>query len=361
MSAVWGNNLRLTVFGESHGNGIGGVIDGLPAGITLDMERILFQMSRRAPGQGKATTARKESDVPEFLSGVFEEHTTGAPLAFLIRNQNTHSGDYNDLRTKMRPSHADYPAWVKFHGQNDYRGGGAFSGRITAPLVFAGAVCEQVLEKEGIYVASYITRLGGIDCGRWQDETFSKETANALKKELFPILDLSKISAVEARIEEVRQDGNSVGGVIECRIEGVPAGLGNPFFDSFESMLSHLLFSVPAVKGVEFGAGFSISDMTGKDANDAMGMSGDKVVAFTNNNGGICGGITNGMPIVFRTAIKPTPSIAMEQKTVDVSKMENTTLCIHGRHDPVIVPRAIPVIEACAMLCTMDAWLEAKK
>ena len=361
MSALWGNNIRFTIFGESHGNGIGGVIDGLPAGITLDMDRILFHMMRRAPGRLSVATARKEADTPEILSGMFQSATTGAPLAFLIRNQNNHSSDYDELRTKMRPSHADYPAWVKYHGWNDYRGGGHFSGRITAPLVFAGAVCEQILEEEGIFVGSYITRLGGIDCGSWGDEPFSKETAELLKKEILPILSEEKQEAVMKRIDDAKKEGNSVGGVIECRIEGAPAGLGNPFFDSFESKLSHLLFSIPSVKGAEFGSGFSISDMTGKEANDPMRIENGKVRTVTNHNGGICGGLTNGMPVIFRTAIKPTASVFCEQETVDVEQMKNTTLTIHGRHDPSIVPRAVPVVEACALLCTLDTLREGSR
>ena len=357
MSATWGDNVKLTIFGESHGNAIGGVLDGLPPGISLDMDRIQFQMRRRAPGHSQTSTPRKEDDIPEVLSGIFHSKTTGAPLAFMIRNHNTKSKDYEELRTKMRPSHADYGGWVKFKGFNDYRGGGHFSGRITAPLVFAGAVCEQVLQDRGIYVGSFITALGGVACDK-PELPLSKEYAEQLKKETLPIFNENQKHEVLQRIESVKNEGNSVGGIIECHIHGVPAGLGSPFFDSFESRLSHLLFSIPAVKGVEFGDGFKIAAMTGKEANDPMKIQDGRIKTVTNHNGGIVGGITNGMPVVFRVAVKPTPSIFASQQTIDVLKKENTTLTLTGRHDPVIVPRAIPVVEACALLCTLDALKE---
>ena len=357
MSATWGNSIKLTVFGESHGAGIGGVLDGLPPGVAIDFDRIMFHMKRRAPGRSAVSTPRKEADVPEILSGVFEGKTTGAPLSFLIRNQSAHSADYEELRAKMRPSHADYCGFVKFKGYNDYRGGGHFSGRITAPLVFAGAVCEQLLKKEGIFAGGYITSLGGIDCDIPSTE-WSAQTAEKLKNESLPIWNGSQKNEVLSRIETVSKEGNSLGGVIECRIENLPVGLGSPFFDSFESKLSHLLFSVPGIKGVEFGDGFRIAEKTGREANDQMEWKDGRAVTLTNHNGGILGGITNGMPVVFRVAVKPTASIFTEQKTVDVEKKENTTLLLRGRHDPSIVPRAVPVVEACALLCVFDLLRE---
>ncbi len=361
MSAIWGNNIHFTIFGESHGSAIGGVLDGLPAGITLDMERISDWMKRRAPGNSDLVTPRSESDIPEVLSGIFNGVTTGAPLAFLIRNNNSHSHDYSELKDKMRPSHADYPASLKYKGFQDYRGGGHFSGRLTASLVFAGAVCEQILSKEGIYTAGYIRSIGTVEGGAYSESEMNLSLSEELKGKILPIKDSEKEELARRLILEKKEEGDSVGGVIECQLHGMPGGFGNPFFDSFESMLSHLLFSVPAVKGVEFGTGFEISKMTGSRANDSMELRDGEIRLKTNHNGGITGGITNGMPVLFRVAIKPTPSIAKEQETVDISKMENTVLKVKGRHDPCIVPRAVPVIEACALLCALDALEEAKK
>ena len=357
MSATWGNNLRLTVFGESHGVCIGGVLDGLPPGLEIDMDRVAFQMERRAPGRSEVATLRRETDVPEILSGMFQGKTTGAPLSFIIRNQNTKSNDYDELRAKMRPSHADYTGFVKYNGFNDYRGGGHFSGRVTASIVFAGAICEQLLKKSGIFVGSYVTLLGKIPCDSPGKE-WSSVVAESLKNEVLPIWNENQKRSALERIEAVRAEGNSVGGVIECRMENLPAGLGDPFFDSFESKLSHLLFSIPGVKGVEFGDGFQIAEKTGREANDQMEWKDGRVQTVTNHNGGILGGITNGMPVVFRVAVKPTASIFTEQKTVDVISNENTTLKLKGRHDPTIVPRAVPVVEACALLCAADLLKE---
>lgn len=350
MSGMWGSKIKLSIFGESHGNAIGITIDGLPAGFSIDMDKIMMEMARRAPGKSSLSTPRKESDIPEILSGYFEGKTTGTPLCAIIRNSNTKSKDYSKLKDVMRPGHADYTGAVRYKGFNDYRGGGHFSGRITAPLVFAGAICKQILEVKGIIVSAHINSIGKIKDCSFLESDISDELLNSFKENELPLINTKLEDEMRQEILSTRSSGDSIGGTIECAILGVSPGIGDPFFDSVESTLAHLMFSVPAVKGIEFGKGFDISKMRGLEANDEYYLENGNIKTKTNNNGGILGGITNGMPIIFNVAIKPTASIFKEQNTVNIVTMEETTLCIEGRHDPCIVQRALPVIEAVAAI-----------
>ena len=361
MSGIYGMNIKMAIYGESHGASIGLVIDGVPPGLQLDLEQIEKEMARRAPGKNQLSTQRKESDSFAIQSGFFEGYTTGTPLCVVIKNSDQHSKDYSILKDKMRPGHADYAGFVRYQGFNDYRGGGHFSGRLTAPLVFMGAVAKQALAQQGILVGAHILQIADI-----KEENFNplgiedKKIAELAGKD-FAVMDDAIGEEMQAKILKAKAELNSVGGVIEAMVTNVPAGLGAPYFDSVESRLSHALFSVPAVKGVEFGDGFGISGMTGAEANDQLHYADGKVVAATNHNGGITGGITNGMPVIFRVAIKPTPSISREQKTISLQEKCDTTLTIVGRHDPCIVQRAVPVIEAVTAWTMWDLLLEAKK
>ena len=354
MSSTFGNKIQISVFGESHGAGIGVVIDGLPAGEAIDMDDVLAQMARRAPGRDKTATPRRESDLPKILSGMLGNTLTGAPLCAVIENTNTRSQDYGDLLTKPRPGHSDYTAFVKYKAANDIRGGGHFSGRLTAPLVFAGAVCRQLLEKRGIKIAAHISSIGGVKDDPFDPVYIDDALIERLNRSPFALINESREAEMRAEVEAARLESDSVGGVIECAVTGLPAGLGEPMFDGVEGVIAKAVFGVPAVKGVEFGAGFALSEMRGSQANDPFRFEGGKVVTETNNCGGILGGITNGMPLIFRAAIKPTPSIARQQKTVDLQAGENTVLEVKGRHDPCIVPRAVPVIEAAAAVALIN-------
>ena len=317
--------MRYTIFGESHGPAIGVTLESVPAGLALDLDFIRSELARRAPGQNAMTTARREKDEPELLSGVFEGRTTGAPLCAVIFNTDTRSKDYARLKNLPRPGHADYAGFVRYHGCNDYRGGGHFSGRLTAPLVFAGAVAKLLLRERGVEVAARISNVAGI--------------ADPTPEEM------------EAAILAAKADGDSVGGRIACTVTGLPAGLGSPDFGcNVEGIFSQYLFAVPAVKAVGFGLGTGFADLRGSAANDPFYMDGDAVKTRTNHAGGINGGITNGMPVTFEVTIRPTPSIAREQDTVDLSSGADARLAITGRHDPCILPRAVPVIEAAAAL-----------
>lgn len=357
MSGIWGNKLKVSIFGESHGAGIGITIDGLPSGIEIDMEEVLKEMARRAPGKSRLSTARKEGDQPEILSGFFEGKTTGTPLCAVIRNSDQHSKDYGKLKDLMRPGHADYPGFIRYNGFNDYRGGGHFSGRITAPLVFAGAVCKQILNIKGINVGAHVKSIGTIYDKSFDEVELTKELLDNLKINELPLLCSEKEEMMRNAILEARSDCDSVGGTIECTVIGIDAGVGNPFFDSVESTLAHLMFSVPAVKGIEFGKGFEMSELRGSQCNDEYYYDRDKVKTYTNNNGGITGGITNGMPILFKVGIKPTPSIAKKQRTIDIAENKESELIIEGRHDPCIVQRAVPVIEAVTAIGILDLVL----
>ena len=357
MSSTWGQCLKLSIFGQSHGEAIGVTLDGFPAGMDIDMDRLLGEMARRAPGQSLLTTARREADAPEFLSGVLNGKTTGQPICILIRNTNQRSRDYGDGVDLVRPGHADYTGHVRYFGHEDWRGGGSFSGRLTAPIVAAGALCSQCLEKQGVKIACHIQQLGTV-----KDTSFMEADPTAdysyMKQMHLPVLTAGLDAQMEAEAMAARDVGDSIGGVIECMVTGLPAGLGAPFFDSVESEISQLLFSIPAVKGVEFGEGFGFAAMRGSQANDAFCMADGKVVTETNHAGGINGGITNGMPVIFRCAIRPTPSIALKQQTVSLKTGEDAELEIHGRHDPCILPRAVPVVEAMAAIAILDMWKE---
>lgn len=354
MSSTYGETVKISVFGESHGGGIGVVIDGLPAGETVDMTAVLAQMARRAPGRDKTATPRKESDTPQILSGLLGDTLTGAPLCAVIANTNTRSQDYGDLLTKPRPGHSDYTAYVKYHAANDIRGGGHFSGRLTAPLVFAGAVCRQLLQKKGIEIAAHIAQIGVAHDTLFDPVGIDASLMRRLNRSSFALIDEGAEAAMRREAEAALQEKDSVGGMVECAVTGLPAGVGEPMFDGVEGAIAKAVFGVPAVKGVAFGEGFGLAAMRGSQANDAFRYENGKVVTETNRCGGILGGITNGMPVIFRAVIKPTPSIAQPQKTVDLQTGENAVLEIRGRHDPCIVPRAVPVIEAVTALALIN-------
>ena len=350
MKNVYGNSITVTLFGESHGEQIGAVIDGLAPGIEVDMEFIHKQLELRKP-QGKISTKRVEADEPHVVSGVFEGKTTGTPLCILFENQNTKSKDYSKTKDLMRPGHADFTAIEKYHGFADYRGGGHFSGRITTPIVAAGAILIQALQKKGIQIGSHIQKCGPIEDKKFTDYETEIAKVNEL---IFPVLDEDAAKNIYAYMVQAAEEGDSVGGILETVVTGVPSGVGEPWFDTMESMLAHALFSVPAVKGVEFGEGFGFADMKGSQANDAFEMKEGKVVTKTNHNGGINGGITNGMPIRFQTVVKPTPSIYKKQETVNMATMENEIMQIQGRHDPAIIPRARVVVDSMTAIVLAD-------
>jgi chorismate synthase len=354
MSGVWGNNIKYSIFGESHGAAIGIVISDLPSGIKLDLDFIKREMQRRAPGSSDYVTPRKEEDNVEILSGYFEEHTTGTPLCAIIRNKNTKSADYDNIKNAMRPGHADYSGRIKYRGFNDFRGSGHFSGRITASLVFAGAVAKQILSQKGIKIISHVRSIYNIEDESFDPCEITEELQLKLSSIPFPVINDEVSERMKECIIDAKFSKNSVGGVVECAIVNMPVGVGSPFFDSIESTLAHLLFSVPAVKALEFGKGFEISTMKGSEANDPYTINKGQIKTTSNNNGGINGGISNGMPIIFRCAIKPTSSIGLQQDTVDIIEKKNTTLTVDGRHDPCIVPRVLPVIEAASAIGILD-------
>ena len=350
MKNTFGQHLAVTLFGESHGPAIGAVLDGLCPGMPIDEENIRRMLRLRQPG-GTISTARKESDPFQIISGMINGRATGTPLTILIPNEDVHSDDYIPLQSLMRPGHADYPAQCKYHGYQDSRGGGHFSGRLTAALVAAGAICHSALSTKGIAIGTHISRCAGINDRPFDDLSADIATLSACT---FPVLNPSAGEQMRNAILDAKAEGDSVGGILETAVVGIPAGVGEPWFDTFEGMLAHILFSVPGVKGVEFGDGFRLADMTGSQANDPLRYAGDCVVADSNHNGGIGGGITSGMPVIFRCAIKPTPSIAKAQQTIDILKRENTTLEIKGRHDPAIVHRARIVMDAVTAIALYD-------
>ena len=354
MSSTYGNMIRLSIFGESHGPAIGMTLDGVPAGLPVDLDQLQEFLNRRAPGQNDWSTPRREEDRPEFLSGILNGFTTGAPIAAIIRNTNTRSGDYNNLKNCPRPGHADYTAQIKYRGFQDAAGGGHFSGRLTAPLCIAGGLCRQWLENEGVRIGAHILKI--IDV--W-DDGFDLCDPNlvGIGKD-FPVLNPESGETMRQAIAFYRSLGDSVGGIIECAAVGLPAGLGEPMFGGMESRIAQIVYGIPAVKCVEFGTGRNAALDIGSENNDNFTIQNGEIVTETNHCGGILGGITTGMPLIFSAAIKPTPSIAKPQQTVDLETFERTTIQIKGRHDPCIVPRAVPVIEAAAAIAIFDAWLE---
>ncbi|MBS6882362.1 MAG: chorismate synthase [Clostridiaceae bacterium] len=359
MGSIWGNAIKLSLFGESHGAGIGVVIDGFPSGVAYDEAFILREMERRAPGRNKQSTQRREADLPLIQSGIYNGKTTGTPLCALIQNTNQRSGDYAALSAQPRPGHADYTGMVRYQGCNDPRGGGHFSGRLTAPLVFAGAMCKLWLKTQGVTVGSHIQSIAQIQDMPFDDVDVCPEQLDALREADYPVNNPRALDAMLAAIEDAREAQDSVGGVIECAATGLPAGLGSPMLDTVEGRLSSLLFGVPAVKGVEFGAGFAFAALRGSHANDAIYQEAGTVKTETNNNGGVNGGITNGMPLVFRVCIKPTPSISSLQQTLNLQTGRVEPLSIHGRHDPCIVTRAASVVEAACAVALADLLREA--
>ena len=345
----YGEHLRLTVFGQSHAPAIGMTLEGLPAGEAIDMEALQAFLERRAPGRNDWPTPRREADAPEFLSGLVGNVTCGAPLTAIIRNTNTRSGDYANLAVVPRPGHADYTAQVKYGGHQDYAGGGAFSGRLTAPLCIAGGICIQLLKRRGIEIISRIASIGTA-------EDTAPLTCSTAEKP-FPTVSDEAGTAMRAVIADAKAEGDSVGGVIECAVLGLPAGLGGPLFDGMEGRIASIVFGIPAVKGIEFGAGFASARLRGSENNDPFTVENGTVKTVSNRCGGILGGITDGMPLTFRAAFKPTPSIARAQQSVNLKTLTPETLRVTGRHDPCIVPRAVPCVEAAAAVAVYDALL----
>ncbi len=355
MSSTYGENIKLSIFGQSHGAAIGMVLDGVPAGLPVDMASLNDFLKRRSPGQAEYATSRKEADEPEFLSGIVDGYTCGAPICAVIRNTNTRSSDYKEQKDMPRPGHADLTAEIKYGGYQDVAGGGHFSGRLTAPLCIAGGLCKQWLEAEDIKIGAHISVIGGVaDDPLYLD--WIKPNFESIQKD-FPVINAEAGIQMQKVIAEAKADGDSVGGIIECIIAGLPAGLGDPMFGGMEGRIAQIVYGIPAVKGIDFGSGFSGSYLRGSENNDAFTIEDGIIRTATNNCGGILGGITNGMPIVFQTAIKPTPSIAKPQQTISLEKEETCMTTVKGRHDPCIVPRAVPVIEAAAAIAVFDAFL----
>lgn len=349
MSSSIGENLRLSIFGQSHSPAIGMTMEGFPAGFSIDMDRLDRFLQRRAPGRNAWSTPRREADAPEYVSGLVGNTTCGAPLTAIIRNTNTRSADYELLKTVPRPGHADYAAEARFRGYQDAAGGGHFSGRLTAPLCVAGGICLQYLENRGIRIRAHIAEIGGI-----RDEGDPLESA---AEKDFPVLSDERGEEMKALIAACRAEGDSVGGIVECAVTGLPAGLGEPMFGGMENRIAQIVFGIPAVKGVEFGDGFGAARARGSENNDGYAIREGRVVTVTNHAGGILGGITNGMPLIFRAAFKPTPSIAKPQRSVNLKTGEETELSVPGRHDPCVVPRAVPCVEAAAALAVTDALI----
>lgn len=356
MSSTYGDQLKLSIFGQSHGTAIGMTLDGIPAGLPVDIAELQKFLNRRAPGKNAYSTPRSEADAPEFLSGIVDGYTCGAPIAATIRNTNTRSGDYDNLKDCPRPGHADYPAQVKYSGFQDAAGGGHFSGRLTAPLCIAGGLCKQWLEARGIRIAAHLYSVAGI-----ADEPEKLDPVDPQLNKinmLFPVVNTEAGEKMQEAISAAQKDGDSVGGIIQCFITGVPAGLGDPMFDGIENKIAQIIYGIPAVKGLEFGAGFGVASLKGSENNDAYCIQNGNVVTTTNHTGGILGGITTGMPIIFRVAIKPTPSISKTQESISLSQMKSQSLTINGRHDPCIAPRAVPIVEAAAAIAIFDTILK---
>ena len=353
MSSTYGENLKLSIFGQSHGPAVGMTLDGIPAGLPVDFDTLQEFLNRRAPGQNDWSSPRKEEDKPEFLAGILDGFTCGAPIAAVIHNKNTRSGDYTELKDCPRPGHADYTAQIKYGGFQDAAGGGHFSGRLTAPLCIAGGLCKQWLEEMGIRIGAHILAIG--ECGDTYFDPIDPEIESVAPD--FPVLDPEAGEAMRDWISRAKAAGDSVGGIVECAIVGLPAGIGEPMFGGVESKIAQIVYGIPAVKGIEFGIGFDCACVPGSSSNDDFAVVDGKIVTATNNAGGILGGITSGMPVIFSTAFKATPSISCPQTSVSLKNMEETSLNVKGRHDPCIVPRAVPVVEAAAAIAIYDMIL----
>ncbi len=358
MSSCFNGGITVSLFGESHGKGIGVVIDNLPAGEELDLEEIGKFMARRAPKKDGTSTMRSEKDIPEILSGYYNGKTTGTPLAAVIFNTDQHSGDYGNISHIARPAHADYTGYLRYNGANDPRGGGHFSGRITAPLCFAGAVCAQILKHRGITTGAHILSIKNVRDEAFDPVNVTAEQLETVMSRAFPVMTDEAEAQMRAVINSAREALDSVGGIIECAAVGFPAGIGSPMMDGLENTISRLVFAVPAVKGLEFGNGFECANLFGSENNDAFEIKDGKPVTITNNHGGILGGISSGMPVIFRAAFKPTPSISRPQKSFDFKDMTEQELVIKGRHDPCVVPRAVPCIESAMNIALVSALME---
>ena len=355
MPSVFGKNIIISIFGQSHSPAIGVTIDGIPAGFKINMDELAEFLARRAPGNSQYATPRKEADLPEFISGLVDGVTCGAPITAIIRNTNTRPGDYRNLADVPRPGHADFTAQVKYAGFQDPTGGGHFSGRLTAPLCIAGGICLQLLKARGISIGAHICKIGTVKDKLYDPCNVSIEEISGIKGKELPVLDSEAEKAMSELILAQKAIGNSIGGSIECAVIGMPAGIGEPMFDGLENRISQCVFAIPAIKGIEFGRGFEVSELTGLDNNDGFYVDDNgEIKTFTNNHGGILGGISSGMPIIFRVAVKPTPSIGIKQDSVNIPTKQNTKLVIKGRHDPCILPRAVPCVEAACAIAILD-------
>ncbi len=353
MSSTYGEQLKLSIFGQSHGPAIGMTLDGIPAGLKVDTEKLQAFLNRRAPGQNAFSSTRKEADRPELLSGIINGLTCGAPIAAVIYNTNTRSSDYKNLKDTPRPGHADFTAQIKYGGWQDAAGGGHFSGRLTAPLCIAGGLCKQWLEEMGMQVTAHLLSVGSVNDDRF--DPLVPEIGRVHTD--FPVISQAAGARMQELIAQVKAEGDSVGGIIECAVTGLPVGLGEPMFGGMESRIASIVYGIPAVKAVGFGAGYSCGCMRGSEHNDPFTVTDGKIRTVTNYAGGVLGGITTGMPLIFQAAIKPTPSIAKEQQSVSMGRLEPELLQVRGRHDPCIAPRAVPVVEAAAAIAVFDAYL----
>ena len=360
MSSSFGKNFKITIFGESHGEAIGVTMEGIRAGERISIDELKSFLERRAPGKSEFSTQRKEADEPIFLSGILENITCGSPITAIIKNNNKKSADYKEIADSPRPSHSDYAAYIKYGGYSDYRGGGHFSGRLTAPLCIAGGICLQLLKNEGITIYSHIKNIHGIKDDDFNSLNPDIKLYETLKKDNFPVLNAMQKEKMQEIIRFANEKGDSVGGIIECMTVGLPTGIGEPMFEGIENKISEVVFGIPAVKGIEFGNGFECAELFGSENNDSIYTDGENIKTKTNNSGGINGGISNSMPVVFRAAIKPTPSIGIEQETISLSQNKNKTFVIKGRHDPCIVPRAVPCVEAATAIAIYDLLLSRR-
>lgn len=360
MASTWGQNVKVSIFGESHGTGIGVVIEGLPAGERISFEDITTQMNRRAPGDSM-TTDRKERDIPQVMSGVINDTTTGTPLCAIFKNEDVNSADYEDHQFLPRPGHADYTGYVRYKGYASFPGGGHFSGRLTCPLVFAGAICRQILKRTGVIIGSHLSSIGDVTDELFPPVDVTSALLEGLSSERFPVVSVADKTKMQQKILEVRAEGDSIGGVVECAIIGARAGLGDPIFDGIESKISSIIFGIPGVKGIEFGSGFEATTMKGSMHNDIFTLRDGQVMTLGNNHGGILGGLSSGMPIIFKVAFKPTPSVAKQQHTVNMKEGTEQLIKIRGRHDPCIAVRAAPVVEAAAAVAMLDIIVGASR
>ncbi|MCL2367086.1 MAG: chorismate synthase [Oscillospiraceae bacterium] len=364
MASIYGNNIKISIFGQSHSEAIGVVMDGIPAGIKIDVQQLQAFLERRAPGRSALASQRMESDVPEFVSGLIDGVTCGAPLCAVMRNTDVRSEDYLKIRDVPRPGHADYTAFVKYNGNNDHRGGGHLSGRLTAPLCIAGGICLQILEQKGIEIGAHIAEIAGVSDEAFHPVNVCSDTLKAVKNKDFPTLCDETGNIMKAVILSAKNDGDSVGGIVACAVIGVPAGLGDPIFDGVENRIANIVFGIPAVRGIEFGNGFASTLLRGSANNDALYAEHGAVKMRSNNHGGILGGMTSGMPLLFRVAVKPTPSIAQAQESVRLRSdggagftADRAEIKVSGRHDPCIVPRVVPCVEAAAAIAILDMMI----